>query len=103
MTMATAMPGEIEVAATTNYIEKNIAVCNEDIIVINRYGEQLSSSKGMVHVQFTRIGDDVGHYDLLVSQEYPTSQTMSLKIIFPVPQSITTTTVESGQMIPPLR
>ena len=88
MTMATTMPGEIEVAATANYTEKTIAVYNEERIVINRVGEQYSSSKGMVHVQFTRTGDDVGHYDLLVNQEYSrgiepdyaTRQTVSLKI-----------------------
>ena len=73
-----------------NYLEKTIAVYNEDKIVINR----VSSSKGMMNVHFTRTGDDVGHYDLLVNQEYsrgiepdsPTRQTVSLKIIYPVPQ-----------------
>ena len=62
--MAMTTPGEMEVSAAAAYLEKTIVIYTTNRAIVNTYGSQ-HSLNGTIRLQFTTVGTDVGHYDLL--------------------------------------
>lgn len=64
-----SLPGELEICATSKVINKQIIVINSNNVVIQRYGQGDNSP---LIVQFTSIGEDVGHFDCVIKNTAPT-------------------------------
>ena len=66
MAEPTSLLGEIEITATTKVLWKRIVVMNANNEVIQTYGEDIFPS---LIVQFINIGQDVGHYNCILSRK----------------------------------
>ncbi|KAH9499562.1 hypothetical protein Btru_078123 [Bulinus truncatus] len=60
------MPGDLELNAASAVLEQTIAVLNSDLEVICVYGDDRYPESTPLTVRFTRLGDDVGHYDAVI-------------------------------------
>ena len=91
MAMAMTMPGEMEVSAAAAYLEKTIVIHTTNRAIVNTYGSQ-HNLNGTIRLQFTTVGTDVGHYDLLNIERAnhepvsPVTQRVPLTMISPIPK-----------------
>ena len=93
MAMAMTMPGEMEVSAAADYLEKTIVIYTTNRAIVNTYVSQ-HSLNGTTRLQFTTVGTDVGHYDLLNIERAnhepvsPVTQRVPVTMISPIPKRI---------------
>uniref|UniRef100_UPI0035902D71 uncharacterized protein n=1 Tax=Myxine glutinosa TaxID=7769 RepID=UPI0035902D71 len=99
-----SLPGKLEITATSKVLQKQIIVYNWDNVVVQRYGDVDRHHQPLM-VQFTSVGQDVGHYNCIVlpslqperltpevGSEAPTSQP-------PIPQPSTPSTSTIREII----
>ena len=70
------MPGEIEIIATSRALNKTICIVNGTNQVISRYGDT-GHEQDVLHVQFTSLGEDVGHYNIVAHENVRDDCTVS--------------------------
>ncbi|KAK7478675.1 hypothetical protein BaRGS_00030060 [Batillaria attramentaria] len=82
-----SMPGELEITATSKLLNRQIVVLNSDNTVVQRYGTDTLTNA--LVVQYTSVGQDVGHYNCVLHRrgqetsrmaeaEIPTSEASSV-------------------------
>ena len=61
------MPGELELIAVSKVLQRPIFIMDEHNMVISEYGAiYLDESTSPLLVLYTKVADDVGHYESLV-------------------------------------
>ncbi|XP_055893600.1 uncharacterized protein LOC106060883 [Biomphalaria glabrata] len=63
MSKTTAMPGEIELNAAAYVLKRAIVIVDEDLVVINIYGQDEFPLSEPAIVRFTRLSENTGHFD----------------------------------------
>ena len=67
MCEASTMPGELELIAVSKVLQRPIFIMDEHNMVISQYGvTYLEESTSPLLVLYTKVADDVGHYESLV-------------------------------------
>ena len=74
MTDPKCLPGELEIVATCRALKKQIRILGYNNREIASYGDK---SQPKLYVRFRNIGQDVGHYDCVVMEKLPQSQSQS--------------------------
>ncbi|KAK6191253.1 hypothetical protein SNE40_002988 [Patella caerulea] len=64
MANSDSMPGELEILAASRFLQRTIVIVNKNRSIISSFGEDYMLNTPLF-VQFTSLGEDIGHYDCL--------------------------------------
>ncbi|KAK6167843.1 hypothetical protein SNE40_021780 [Patella caerulea] len=64
MANSDSMPGELEILAASRFLQRTVVIVNKNRSIISSFGEDYMLNTPLF-VQFTSLGEDIGHYDCL--------------------------------------
>ena len=62
------MAGEVEIMATSKVLKRSVNVSNTHHDTVFRHGEDVFPNETPILVQYTPIGQDVGHYESITAK-----------------------------------